>query len=69
MLRLDRLENDGGGEIVFYRNEFDVREIKGVDSKIETIYFQLKINNQTLNFISAYKSPNQITNHDFLEHL
>ena len=68
ILRLDRDENCGGGILVFYKKELNISEVKNTDTKIENIYFQLKINSQTLNFISAYKSPS-INNLDFLEKL
>ena len=68
ILRLDRDENNGGGILVFYKKELEVSEIKNIDSKIESIYFQLKIDNQTFNFISAYKSPS-VNNIEFLEKL
>ena len=55
MIRLDRADHGGGGELVFIRKEYKIQKIELTN--FETIYFQIKIKNQVANFISSYKSP------------
>lgn len=64
ILRLDRQDKGGGGEIVFIRKGYQILKYELTD--FESIFFQIKIKNQLVNFISAYKSPSA-DNIDFLQ--
>jgi len=64
--RLDRNSN-GGGVLVFIRNEYKLLKFE-CSSEFEIMFFQIKIQNQIINFISTYKPPSTI-NQNYLDHL
>lgn len=47
----------GGGILVYIRNGYTIIKQKTLDN-IEAIYFQIKVKNNVINFISCYKAPN-----------
>jgi hypothetical protein len=65
-LRLDRVGEGGGGNLVFLRQGLVLKKYELTD--FETIYFQLMINGQLANFLLSYKSPST-NNIKYLEKL
>ena len=61
-LRLDREDKGGGGELVFLKKGIIIKKQDYTD--FESIYFQLYVDGQLVNLISAYKSPS-VKNSDF----
>ena len=77
MLRLDRNDKSkkkngeskkgGGGLIAFVRRGYKLVKYE-FSSDFETIYFQLLIKNENVNFIHSYKPPHT-DNLEFLNHI
>jgi hypothetical protein len=65
-LRLDREDEGGGGNLAFIRKGIVIKKVELTN--FESIYFQLMIDGQLANFITAYKSPSK-DNNEFLEKL
>ena len=55
ILRLDREDKGGGGELVFLKKEYIVKKQEYTD--FETIYFQLFVDGQLVNMLLSNKSP------------
>ena len=65
-LRLDREDEGGGGNLAFIRKGIVIKKVELTN--FESIHFQLMIDGQLANFITAYKSPSK-DNNEFLEKL
>ena len=63
-LRLDWPDKGRGGEMVFIRKEYQILKYELTD--FESIFVQLRIKKQIVNFIFAYKSPSK-DNNDFFQ--
>ena len=59
ILRSDRDENNGGGVLVYVRNEYIISK-STISPVIEAIYFEISFKKQKFNFISCYNPPNII---------